>query len=138
MAADLTGAPTFAAFLTPLLVSSPGGSAGGAPLHVFPGRSLRHRTLYMWVMVSLGRGSLIRVVGTSGSIGGSSTCACAHGLGDDLELVGTVFVVLLFVLYTAVVLEEELARLLEYAAALADGTESYDTNLVFTQCSSWI
>lgn len=73
-------------------------------------------------MITQSRGSLIGGVGRGGGIAGSSACACAHGLGDDLELVGAGLVVLLLVLDAAVVLEEELAGLLEHPAALADGT----------------
>lgn len=59
--------------------------------------------------------------------GGCSTRARAHGLGDDLELVGSRAVVLLLVLDPAVVLEEKLAGLLEDSAALADGTVGHRT-----------
>ena len=55
-----------------------------------------------------------------GGGGGSSPRAGAHGLGDDLELVGAGLVVLLLVLHTVVVFEEELAGLLEDSAALRD------------------
>lgn len=58
----------------------------------------------------------------SRGIAGNSACACAHGLGDNLQFVGVWFVVLLLVLDPAVVLQEELAGLLEDTAALTDGT----------------
>lgn len=73
-------------------------------------------------MISQRRGSLIGCGGGSGGIGGCGAGARAHGLGDDLELVGARLAVLLLVLDAAVVLEEELAGLLEHPAALADGT----------------
>ncbi len=47
------------------------------------------------------------------------TCAGAHGLGDDLQLVRGGLV-----LHAAVVLEEELAGLLQNTTTLADGTEA--------------
>lgn len=48
--------------------------------------------------------------------------AGAHGLGDDLQPVRAGQVLLLLVLFAAVVLQEELARLLQHAATLTDGT----------------
>lgn len=65
-------------------------------------------------MVAQGRGG--------GGIHGHGAGARAHGLGDNLEFVGARAVVFLLVLHAAVVLEEELAGLLQHAAALADGT----------------
>lgn len=73
-------------------------------------------------MIAQCRGSLIGGGGGSGGVGGCSAGARAHGLGDDFELVGARLVVLLLVLDPAVVLEEELAGLLEHAPALSDGT----------------
>lgn len=57
-----------------------------------------------------------------GGDGGCSSGARAHGLGYDFKLVGTGIVVLLLVLDAAVVLEEELAGLLQHPTALTDGT----------------
>lgn len=76
----------------------------------------------MGVMIAQRRGSLIGYGGGGGGTGGCSAGARAHGLGDDLELVRARLVVLLLVLDAAVVLEEELAGLLQHPAALADGT----------------
>ena len=59
--------------------------------------------------------------GAGGRVGGHGASAGAHGLGDDLELVGAGLVVLLLVLHATVVLEEELAGLLQHPATLADG-----------------
>ncbi len=76
----------------------------------------------MRLVIAQRRSSLIGCGGGGGGIGGCSAGARAHGLGDDLELVGARLVVLLLVLDAAVVLEEELAGLLEDPAALTDGT----------------
>lgn len=78
----------------------------------------------MGLMIAQRRGSLIGCGGGGGGggVGGCESGARAHGLGDDLELVGARLVVLLLVLDATVVLEEELAGLLEHPAALADGT----------------
>lgn len=67
-----------------------------------------------------------------GGIGGCSTGARAHGLGDDFELVGARLVVLLLVLDTAVVLEEELAGFLQHPAALTDGTVGHEQKSIVT------
>lgn len=72
----------------------------------------------MGVVIADRRGS---VVGLGGRGGGHGAGARAHGFGDDLEFVGARAVVLLLVLHAAVVLEEELAGLLQHPAALADG-----------------
>lgn len=61
------------------------------------------------------------------SIGGGGASAGAHGLGDDFELMGAGLVVLLLVLDTGVVLQEELAGLLENAPALTDGAAGQRT-----------
>lgn len=63
-------------------------------------------------MIAWHRSSLIGHGGYGGGTGGCSSGARAHGLGDDLELVGARLVVLLLVLDVAVVFEEELAGLL--------------------------
>lgn len=78
--------------------------------------------MQMGLMVAQRRGSLIGYGCGSGGVGWCSACARAHGLGDDLELVGARFVVLLLVLHAAVVLEEELTGLLQHPATLTDGT----------------
>lgn len=74
-------------------------------------------------MIAQRRDSLMGGRGTCGNVGGCSSGARAHGLGDDLKLVGARLVVLLLVLDTTVVFEEELTGLLKNPAALADGTE---------------
>lgn len=76
----------------------------------------------MGLVIAQHRGSLTVGGGRGRGVGGSGACARAHGLGDDLQLVGAGLVVLLLVLDAAVVLEEELAGLLEHPPALADGT----------------
>lgn len=76
----------------------------------------------MGIVIAQSRGPLIGGGGSDGGIGGCDAGARAHRFRDDLELVGAWLVVLLLVLDTAVVLEEELAGLLEHPAALTDGT----------------
>ncbi len=80
----------------------------------------------MGLMIAQCRSSLIGYGGCGHDIGGC-TRARAHGLGDDLELVGARLVVLLLVLDAAVVLEEELTGLLQHTAALTDGTAGQRT-----------
>lgn len=136
-AADLTGTSPFATSLShlplPLTVPlpPPGASAGRAPLHMLPGWNLRQRTLHKGFMVVQSRCSFIGGGGSSSGTGLCSACAraCAraHRLRDDLELVGSRAVVVLLVLDAAVVLEEELAGLLEHTAALTDGTVGHRT-----------
>lgn len=75
----------------------------------------------MGVVIADRRGSVVGLGGRGGGIGGHGAGARAHGFGDDLEFVGARAVVLLLVLHAAVVLEEELAGLLQHPAALADG-----------------
>lgn len=125
-AADFTGAPAFALSLPhlPFLVSHapPGAPAGNAPVQVFSGRSLRQRTLWVSVVIANCCGSVVGQGGCGGGVRGHGAGARAHGFGDNFKLVGARTVVLLLVLYAAVVLEEELAGLLQHPAALADGT----------------
>lgn len=82
---------------------------------MLPGRGLRQGAPHGQLVVAERRGALMR--GASGRDGG----ARAHRLGDDFELVGGGFVVLLLVLDAAVVFQEELTGLLEDPPALADG-----------------
>lgn len=125
-AADFTGAPAFAPSLPtiPLFfpLPPPGASAKRAPVQVLPDRGLRERTLGVGLVIAKRQGSLVCNSGCVGGAGGYAPSAGAHGFGDDFELVGTRFVVLLLVLDATVVLEEELARLLQHPATLADGT----------------
>lgn len=58
-----------------------------------------------------GRGAVI--------CGGSR--AGSHGLGNDLQLMGTRLAVLLLVLHLRIVLQEKLTGLLQHSAALTDG-----------------
>lgn len=122
-AADLAGAPALAPPLAAIPVPPPGAAGGGAPIQEVPGRGLGQGVLDVGLVVAdhqvplVGKGG-----GGGGGVGGCAPRAGAHGLGDDLELVGAGLVVLLLVLHAAVVLEEELARLLQHPPALADGT----------------
>lgn len=125
-AADFTGAPAFALSPSPrlplpLLLSQapPGAPAGGAPVQVISDRSLGEGTLRLGVVIADGRASVVGQGG--GGVGGHGAGAGAHGFGDHLEFVGAGAVVLLLVLHAVVVLEEELAGLLQHPAALADG-----------------
>lgn len=59
--------------------------------------------------------------------------ARAHAFRDNLEFVGARTVVFLLMLYAAVVLEEELAGLLQHPAALADGTVGQRADYNHTQ-----
>lgn len=124
MAADFAGAPSFAASLFPLplpvSLPSPGASAGGASVQRLSGGGVRQRVLG----VAHGRYPL---TGDDADTGWSDAGTCAHGLGDDFELVGAGLVVLLLVLDSAVVLQEELTGLLQHPAALADGTKGRRT-----------
>lgn len=113
-AADLAGASTFA---PPVAALPPGAAAGGAPFQEVPDRGLGQGALDTGLVVGL--------VGEGGGGGGGAASAGAHGLGDDLELVGAGLVVLLLVLHAAVVLEEEVARLLQHPPTLTDGTETH-------------
>lgn len=115
MAADFTGAPPFAASLSPLSLPPPGASAGGASVQLLSGRGVTQRAH---------GGHALTGAGT----GGVDAGARAHGLGDDFEFVGAGLVVLLLVLDAAVVLQEELAGLLEHPPALADGTAGRRTH----------
>lgn len=109
-AADFTGAPAFAPSLPTVPLSFPlppsGASAKGAPVQVLPDRGFRERTLGVGLVIAKRQGSL---VGCGGGAGVYAPSAGAHGFGDDFELVGARFVVLLLVLDTTIVLEEELA-----------------------------
>lgn len=113
-AADLTGAPPFAASLPPVPLPPLGAPAGGAPVQVLPRRGLRRGAAAAGILVAR-RGT------GGGRVGGHGAGARPHGLGDHLELVGARLVLLLLVLHAAVVLEEELAGLLQHPAALSDG-----------------
>lgn len=125
-AADFTGAPAFAVSLPhlPFLVSHapPGAPAGSAPVQVFPDRSLRQRTVWVSVVIAHCCGSVVGHSGCGGGVRERGAGARPHGFGDNFKLVGARTVVLLLVLYAAVVLEEELAGLLQHPAALANGT----------------
>lgn len=131
MATDFTGAPAFAASLSPLplpfSLPSPGASAGGASVQLLSGRGVRQRALG----VAHGGQALN---GDGAAAGRSDAGARAHGLRDDFELVGAGLVVLLLVLDTAVVLQEELTGLLQHPAALADGTEGHRTGQLTDSC----
>lgn len=76
----------------------------------------------MSVVIAHCRGSVVGQGGCGGGVRGHGAGARAHGFGDNFKLVGARTVVLLLVLYAAVVLEEELAGLLQHPAALANGT----------------
>lgn len=78
-------------------------------------------------MIAQSRRSFVGSGGSEGDAGWGSACAGAHGLRDDLELVGSRAVVLLLVLDTAVVFEEELAGLLEHSSALTDWAVGHTT-----------
>lgn len=122
-AAHLAGAPAFAPPLPALPVSPSGAPARGSPVQELPDRGLGQRALDVGLVVAHHHVALVgEGGGRGGGVGGRAPRAGAHGLGDDLELVGAGLVVLLLVLHAAVVLEEELARLLQHPAALADGT----------------
>ncbi len=73
-----------------------------------------------------GRGDRCVAVVTGGRC--VHTCAGAHGLGEDLQLVRGGLV-----LHAAVVLEEELAGLLQNAPTLADGTEAQTERASFSR-----
>lgn len=119
-AADLAGAPSLAPPLAALPLPPPGAAAGGAPVQEVPHRGLGHGALDVGLVVAQHQVGLV-----GGGDGGRAPRAGAHGLGDDLELVGAGLVVLLLVLHAAVVLEEELARLLQHPPTLTDGTETH-------------
>lgn len=125
-AADFTGAPAFALSLPhlpfPVSHPPPRAPAGRAPVQVFPDRSLRKRTLWVGVAITECGGSVVGQGGCGRGVRGHGTGAGAHRFGDNLQLVGARTVVLLLMLHAAVVLEEELAGLLQHPAALADGT----------------
>lgn len=127
-AADFTRAPAFALSPSPLplplLLSQapPGAPAGGAPVQVISDRSLGEGALRLDVVIADGRASVVGQGGGGGGVGGHGAGARAHGFGDHLEFVGAGAVVLLLMLHAVVVLEEELAGLLQHPAALADGT----------------
>lgn len=118
-AADLAGAPALAPPLAALPVPPPGAAAGGAPVQELAYRGLGQGALDVGLVVAEHQ---VPLVDEGGGGGGGAPRAGAHGLGDDLELVGAGLVVLLLVLHAAVVLEEELARLLQHPPTLADGT----------------
>lgn len=109
LAADFTGAPSFAASLPHLPLHPPGASAGGASVQLLSGWGVTQRAHGGHALTGAGAGRI-------------DAGARAHRLGDDFELVGAGLVVLLLVLDAAVVLQEELAGLLEHPAALTDGT----------------
>lgn len=76
----------------------------------------------MGLVIAKRQDSLVGNSGCGGGAGGYAPSAGAHGFGDHFELVGARFIVLLLVLDATVVLKEELARLLQHSATLADGT----------------
>lgn len=122
-AADLAGASTLA---PPLAALPPGAAAGRSPIHELPDRSLGHGTLDVGLVVTQRQVGLVgEGGGGGGGVGGRAAGAGAHGLGDNLEFVGAGLVMLLLVLHAAIVLEEELARLLQHPPTLADGTETH-------------